>query len=120
MDSEKTLFPSGKHEYPYKVKLGFTGVYLFFLFLLKTLIVGTRQNCLSEADLKYPKSMLKIKKIPIFSTEKIQFLQHKKNLYIAWACNVFLKSKHSSSWPLFLTVPEVGVNGLCQTKVETL
>ena len=32
----------------YIVKLGFTGVYIIFLFLLKTTIVGTRSNRLDE------------------------------------------------------------------------
>ena len=45
------LQPSGKHvramntplkPHVYIVKLGYAGVYLFFLFLLKTQIVGTR------------------------------------------------------------------------------
>ena len=40
----------------YIVKLGFTGVYNIFLFLFKTLIVGTHLNCLTDSN-EYAQSM---------------------------------------------------------------
>ena len=51
----------------YIVKLGCTGVYIIFLFLLKTLIVVTRLNCLANSN-EYAQSMFwtKIWKISEF------------------------------------------------------
>ena len=71
-------------EYPfiphfYIAKLGYAGVYLFFLFCSKTSNVGTHVPTIYVLS----KNKKNIKKN---STENFQFLQLKKNLYITWAC----------------------------------
>ena len=58
-------------------KLGYGGVYLFFLFLLHNIDYGySLESPLSEKKEKYQN----------LSTENLQFLQFGKNLYITCRC----------------------------------
>ena len=74
------------------VKLGLTGVYLFFLFLFnflyKTYIVGTQLvhtiNVLSKKFNVFSKN---IKNIKIFPIEFSIFASEKKSLYTTWTSN---------------------------------
>ena len=80
------IYPLKPHFYI--AKLGYTGVYLFFLFLLQNIDCGYLLEPPRRGGSNvYPQSMFwaKIRKIPkIFCS--FQFLQLKKNLYITWAC----------------------------------
>ena len=69
----------------YIVKLGYAGVYLFFLFLLQNIDCGySLEPPRRGGSNVYPQSMFgtKIRKI---SPENFQILKLKKSLYIAWA-----------------------------------
>ena len=90
--------PSGKHVHVkytpiephfYIAKLGFVGVYLFFLFLLQNIDCGySLEPPRRGGSNVYPQSMFgaKIKnKYQTFSAENFQFLKLKKSLFIAWA-----------------------------------
>ena len=69
----------------YIVKLGFTGVYLFFLFLLQNIDCGYSLEPPQRGGSNvYPHSMFrpKIRKISKFFLWNFQFLQVKKNLCI--------------------------------------
>ena len=69
----------------YIVKLGFTGVYIIFLFLLKNIDCG------------YPQSMIsaKIRKLSFFLSKIFHFYYREKLLYIAWTCFRNVESSYS-------------------------
>ena len=70
-----------------KKKLGFAGVYLFFLFLLENIDVGTRKNHLGDAVLTCTHNQcfeLTFQKYQNFSDEI--FNAEKNLLFIVWAC----------------------------------
>ena len=74
----------------YIAKLGYAGVYLFFLFLLQNIDCGyslepPRRGGSNVYPQKYVLSKNK-KKYQKFPTEIFQFLQLKKSLYITWVC----------------------------------
>ena len=75
------LFPFIPHFYI--AKLGFTGVYIIFLFCSKTYSVGTRTHNICFVQ-KYENSQK-------YLTENCHFYSREKSLYIAWVCfrNVF-------------------------------
>ena len=100
------IYPLEPHFYI--VKLGYAGVYLFFVFLLKhcgyslepprqggsymypaarwfLLVPGTHNLCLQQKYEKHKKN----------STENFDFIQLGKNLYITWACFRFAWSETS-------------------------
>ena len=71
----------------YTVRLGFTGVYIIFFFLLENIDCGTRLNRLAEAVLTsttiYVLSRNMKKNISFFFlSEKIQFLEVKFSIYL--------------------------------------
>ena len=80
----------------YAVKLGLQGYTLFFLFLLKTKIVGTRQNRLVEAVLTSTHNLCFFsrnkKNIRIFLSENFHFLVVKfsvylnRHVFVMWNC----------------------------------
>ena len=91
-----------KHDF-YIVKLGFAGVYLFFLFLLENIDCGYTLEPLGDCGYAlepprrggsnvYPQSMFSsknkknIKNFLKFSIENFQFLQFQINLYITRGC----------------------------------
>ena len=77
----------------YIAKLGYAGVYLFFLFLLQNMDCGysLEPPRWGGSDV-CPQSMFwaKIRKISKFFLWKFSFLKPKHFLYIAWACLQFL------------------------------
>ena len=84
--SIRKTFPC--NEYPliphfYILNLGYAWGIPIFLFLLQNIDCGYSLEPVFRAKIKITKK----------STENFQFLQHKKSLYIAWACfhNVFQK-----------------------------
>ena len=81
------LYPLTPHFYI--VKLGFTGVYIIFLFLLKNIYCGYSLEPLNEAVLKCTHNICFEQKYE--NSKKIQlkiliFFIREKSLYIAWAC----------------------------------
>ena len=82
----------------YIAKLGYAGVYLFFLFLLQNIDCGySLEPPRRGGSNMYPQSLFraKIRKYQKFSTEFFHFLQFKKFLYITWAC---LRNEKSFLW----------------------
>ena len=80
----------------YIAKLGFGGVYLFFLFLIQNIDCGySLEPPRRGGSNVYPQSMFsaKIRKI---SAENFQFLKLKKSPFIAWASfrNVYIKQHY--------------------------
>ena len=81
------LYPLTPHFYI--VKLGCTGVYIIFLFLLQNIDCGYSLEPPHWGGANvYPQSMFwaKIRKKSHFFHMKLIFLQHEILLYIAWAC----------------------------------
>ena len=71
----------------YIVKLGFTGVYLFFLFLLQNIDSGYSFKLPRRgASNVYNVLSNHIKIIKIFQMKFSIFNGEKKSLYIAWVC----------------------------------
>ena len=85
-----------------KAKLVFIwGIPFFFLFLLQTIDCGTRSNRVPTIYvLSKNKNKFKNLDLEKSCTEKFQFFQLKKSLYIAWACfrnvGVILSLRHLS------------------------
>ena len=81
------IYPLKPHFYI--AKLGYAGVYLFFLFLLQNIDCGySLEPPRRGGSNVYPQSMFgaKIRKYPKLSIENFQVLELKKSLYIAWTC----------------------------------
>ena len=64
------------------VKLGYTGVYEFFLFLIQNIDCGASTPCFEHICRKYQNVSTDL----IYLFIIFQFLQLQKVLYIAWAC----------------------------------
>ena len=66
-------------------KLGYAGVYLFFLFLLQNVVCGYSLEPPQRVPTIYvlSKNKKNIRKIP---NEILEFLQPKQFLFISWAC----------------------------------
>ena len=81
------MFTPREHHF-YIEKLGYAGVYLFFIFLLQNIDSGYSLERLAEAVLTCTHNLCfeqKYEKYQIFSAENFQFLKLKKSLFIAWA-----------------------------------
>ena len=74
---------------PFIVKLGYAGVYLFFLFFAPNIDCGYSLEPPHRGGSNvYPQSMFgaKIRKISKIYQQNFQFLNLKTSLLIAWAC----------------------------------
>ena len=81
------LYPLTPHFYI--AKLGFTGVYIIFLFLLKNIHCGYSLEPLTEAVLMCTHNICfeqKYENSKKISTENCHFYSREKSLYIVWAC----------------------------------
>ena len=111
------IYPLIPHFYINIVKLGYTGVNMFFLFLIQNIDCGYSL----EPPLFFFSKTIKNIKI-FFFTENFQFLQLRKSLYITWACfhiGTLLKTK-SRDVMLLLLDERHHVKTLHQTNVQQL